>query len=117
MKADTERWLDEVGSLVGATPILYYPHGARPDGNDVDQTGPIFRYLYDQGFRVFASVGISSFSKIKSDIPAVICDRLHPDGTTLRGSEKVLSWYEQFYDAREVIDLESRPQREVRWQS
>ena len=117
VKADTERWLDEVGSLVGATPILYYPHGARPDGNDVDQTGPIFRYLYDQGFRVFASVGISSFSKIKSDIPAVICDRLHPDGTTLRGSEKVLSWYEQFYDAREVIDLESRPQREVRWQS
>ena len=113
---DTERWLDEVGSLVGPTPILYYPHGARPDGDDVQQTGPIFQYLQSQGFRVFASVGINSYSKIKSDICAVICDRLHPDGTTLRGSEKVLSWYEQFYDTKEVIDLDVRPQREVRWQ-
>ncbi len=117
VKADMERWLDEVGSLVGPTTILYYPHGARPDGDDVQQTGPIFRYLQEQGFRVFASVGISSFSKIKGDICAVICDRLHPDGTTLRGSEKVLGWYAQFYDAREIIDLDVRPQREVRWQS
>ena len=34
----------------------------------------------------FASVGINSFSYIKKDISAVICDRLHPDGTTLRHS-------------------------------
>ena len=45
----------------------------------------------------------------------MICDRLHPDGTTLRGSDKVLGWYSQFYDARDIIDLESRPEREVRW--
>ena len=45
----------------------------------------------------------------------MICDRLHPDGTTLRGSDKVLGWYSQFYDARDIIDLEVRPQREVRW--
>ena len=116
VQTDTQKWLDEVGSLVGPTTILYYPHGARPDGDDVQQTGPIFRYLQSQGFRVFASVGISSYSKIKSDICAVICDRLHPDGTTLRGTEKVLSWYAQFYDAKEIIDLDVRPQREVRWQ-
>ena len=70
VQADTKRWLDEVGSLVGPTTILYYPHGARPDGDDVKQTGPIFRYLQEQGFRVFASVGISSYSKIKTDICA-----------------------------------------------
>jgi hypothetical protein len=115
VQADTEKWLDEVGSLVGDTNILYYPHGARPDGDDVQQTGPIFEYLQSKGFRVFASVGISSYSKIKKDICAVICDRLHPDGTTLRGTDKVLSWYEQFYDARDIIDLDVRPQREVRW--
>ncbi|MFR6694176.1 MAG: polysaccharide deacetylase family protein [Dysosmobacter sp.] len=78
VKADTKRWMDEVGSLIGPTPILYYPHGARPDGDDVQSTGPIFKYLQEQGFRVFASVGISSYSKIKTDICAVICDRLHP---------------------------------------
>ena len=115
VKTDTAKWLDEVGSLVGPTDILYYPHGARPDGDDVQQTGPIFQYLQSQGFRVFASVGISSYSKIKTDICAVICDRLHPDGTTLRGSDKVLGWYAQFYDARDIIDLSVRPQREVRW--
>lgn len=115
IQADTERWADEVGTLVGPTTILFYPHGERPDGNDWQNTGPIFRYLQSQGFRVFCSVGIESFSYIKKDICAVICDRLHPDGTTLRGSDKVIGWYSQFYDARDIIDLEARPQREVRW--
>lgn len=115
VKADTKRWMDEVGSLVGPTPILYYPHGARPDGDDVQSTGPIFKYLQEQGFRVFASVGISSYSKIKTDICAVICDRLHPDGTTLRGSDKVIGWYSQFYDARDIINLDVRPDRGVKW--
>ncbi|WP_300026782.1 polysaccharide deacetylase family protein [Oscillibacter sp.] len=115
IQADTARWAAEVGSLVGPTQILFYPHGERPDGDDWKKTGPVFQYLQSQGFRVFCSVGINSFSYIKSDLCAVICDRLHPDGTTLRGSEKVLGWYSQFYDAREIIDLGVRPQREVRW--
>ena len=115
IQADTQRWADEVGSLVGPTNVIFYPHGERPDGNDWQETGPVFRYLQSQGFRIFASVGINSFSYIKKDISAVICDRLHPDGTTLRGSDKVLGWYSQFYDAREIIDLEARPEREVRW--
>ena len=115
VKADTQKWMDEVGSLVGPTNIIFYPHGARPDGDDVKQTGPIFQYLQSQGFQVFASVGISSYSKIKSDTCAVICDRLHPDGTTLRGSDKVLGWYSQFYDARDIIDLSVRPDLGVKW--
>ena len=60
-------------------------------------------------------MGINSFSYIKKDISAVICDRLHPDGTTLRGTDKVLGWYSQFYDARDIIDLTVRPDRGVRW--
>ena len=115
IQADTQRWADEVGSLVGPTNVLFYPHGERPDGADWQKTGPIFRYLQSQGFRIFCSVGINSFSYIKKDISAVICDRLHPDGTTLRGTDKVLGWYSQFYDARDIIDLDVRPQREVRW--
>ncbi len=103
---DTERWLNEVGSLVGPTDIIFYPHGARPDGDDWKNTGSIFKYLHEQGFRVFASVGVESFSHIKKDISAVICDRLHPDGTTLRWAR---SRYLQFYDAEEIIDLVNRP--------
>ena len=112
IQADTERWLDEVGSLVGPTTILFYPHGERPDGNDWQNTGPVFRYLQSQGFRVFASVGIESFSFIKKDVCAVICDRLHPDGTTLRHSR---DRYLQFYDAKDIMDVSVRPQREISW--
>ena len=108
IQRDTVRWAEEVGSLVGPTNILFYPHGARPDGNDWHKTGPAFQYLQSQGFRIFASVGINSFSYIKDDICAVICDRLHPDGTTLRWAR---SRYLQFYDAQEIIDLSLRPDR------
>ena len=112
VQTDTERWLEEVGSLVGPTQILFYPHGARPDGDDVTQTGPMFRYLHDQGFRIFASVGIEAYSKIKSGISAVICDRLHPDGTTLRWQRER---YLQFYDAADIIDLSVRPDLGKDW--
>ena len=111
---DTQRWFDEVGSLIGETPILLYPHGARPDGDDWKQTGENFRYLHGKGFRVLCSVGIESFTAIKKDIAAVICDRMHPDGTTLR-SASCLERYMKFYDAREIIDLTVRPQRQVGW--
>lgn len=108
IQKDTLRWQEEVGSLVGPTNILFYPHGARPDG-DHDQGesyGEQFQWLQSQGFRIFASVGINSYSQIKTTISAVICDRLHPDGTTLRWGR---SKYLQFYDAQDIIDLEVRP--------
>lgn len=115
VKKDTQRWYDEVGSLVGPTQILFYPHGARPDGDhDQGDPGPMFQYLQGTGFRIFASVGINSFEKCKTQISAVICDRLHPDGTTLR-SGKSLSRYSQFYDAKEIIDLDVRPSLGVTW--
>ena len=114
IQRDTVRWQEEVGSLVGPTNILFYPHGGRPDGDDWHSTGPAFQYLQSQGFRIFASVGINSFSYIKKDISAVICDRLHPDGTTLR-SKYVDDRYGQFYDVREIIDLDVRPDLGVTW--
>ena len=114
IRKDTQLWFDEVGSLVGETTVLFYPHGARPDGDDWKNTGEQFRFYQEQGFRIFCSVGIESFSYIKKDICAVICDRLHPDGTTLR-SKNVDKYYGQFYDAREIIDLDVRPDLGVGW--
>ena len=106
VKDDTQRWENEVGSLVGPTKVILYPYGDRPDGSDVKQVGEAFKYLHSYGFRIFCSVGINSYTQIKKDISAVICDRLHPDGTTLRWSR---SRYLQFYDAKDIIDLEVRP--------
>ena len=103
---DLDRWFSDVGDIVGPTTLFFYPHGARPDGDDWHKTGEVFKYIQSRGFRVFASVGVESFSYIKTDISAVICDRLHPDGTTLRWN-----WdkYDQFYDSAEVFDYENRP--------
>ena len=74
----------------------------------------MFQYLQSMGFRVFASVGVESYSKIKTDISAVICDRLHPDGKTLR-SGRERERYLQFYDAKDIIDLSVRPDLGVTW--
>lgn len=116
IQRDTLRWLEEVGSLVGPTNILFYPHGGRPDGDhDQGETyGEQFKWLQSQGFRIFASVGIESYSQVKTTISAVICDRLHPDGKTLRSGSS-LARYSQFYDAREIIDLDVRPNLGVTW--
>ena len=114
--ADMQKWFAEVGSLVGETSVLFYPFGGRLDGDDVQQSGPAFRWMQEHGFRIFCSVGIESWSKCKDDISAVICDRLHPDGTTLR-SAKARERYIKFYDAKDIIDLSVRPQREVGWMS
>lgn len=101
VEADALRWLDEVGSLVGETKIFIDPFGTRLDGGDVYDTGPAFRFYQELGFRIFASVGIEPFSRIKPDIAAVVCDRMHADGITLRNSRER---YMKFYDAAEVFD-------------
>jgi len=111
IEADSARWQREVGSLVGPTKILVYPFGARPDGGDVTSTGPVFRYLQSKGFRIFASVGDSSFSQVKPDISAVVEDRMHADGTTLRNDRGT---YLKFYDAKLVFD-HRRPHLGTNW--
>ena len=60
-------------------------------------------------------ISAESFSFIKKDISAVICDRLHPDGKTLRSS-KVDQRYGQFYDVREIFDFDARPDYGVNWE-
>ena len=114
VQADMTRWLNEVGSLVGEVSVLFYPFGARLDGDDVNQSGPAMQWMIEQGFRIFCSVGIESYSKIKKDACAVICDRLHPDGTTLR-TNSGRNRYMKFYDAKDIIDLDARPVRDVGW--
>ena len=112
VQKDTQRWMDEVASLVGPTQVLLYPYGSRPDGGK--ENGECFAYLQSMGFRILPAVGIESYQKIRSDTAAVVCDRMHPDGTTLRSS-KARERYMKFYDAKDIIDLTVRPQREVGW--
>jgi len=111
VKNDALRWMEEVGSLVGETKIFIYPYGSRLDGGDVWSTGPALRFYNDLGFRVFASVGHEPFSRIKTDISAVMLDRMPVDGHALRNRHVLFS---RFYDAAEVFDT-SRPNYGVAW--
>jgi len=101
VRADAERWMDEVGSLVGETKVLIYSFGSRLDGGDQNRTGPAFQFHVDLGFRLFASVGFEPFTRIKNDVPAVIMDRMNVDGFTLRNRR---DRFMRFYDAMEVFD-------------
>jgi len=112
VQADAERWLDEVGSLVGDTKIFIYPFGTRLDGNDVNDTGPAFRYYQEIGFRIFASVGREPYTQIKNDSTAVILDRMAVDGYSLRARrERFL----RFFDASEVFDPLRPSEYGVEW--
>ena len=110
--ADANRWMEEVGSLIGETRIFIYPYGSRLDGSDVYETGPAFRFYHDLGFRYFASVGYESYSRIKPDIGAIICDRISIDGIRLRGSR---TQYLRFYDVIDVFDPLRPSQYGTQW--
>jgi len=106
VQADAERWLDEVGSLIGPTQILIYSYGSRLDGDDVGSPGPAFRSYVNSGFRMFLSVGphplpLGFQGQIKTDVPAIIDDRRLIGGTTLRRNRESRL---QLFDAREVFD-------------
>jgi len=101
VQADAERWLDEVGSLVGPTQIFIYPFGERLDGDDSGSPGPAFRFYVDLGFRLFASVGSRYYTEIKADVTAVRMDRMLVGGRTLRHQPSIIS---RFFDPRDVFD-------------
>lgn len=82
VKADTRKWRDEVGSLVGNTPIYIFAYGERPSWDD-----PKFQAIIAEDFAIFGGVGIT-----KPDTPPYVkhtdtyyfMDRWFIDGTSLR---------------------------------
>lgn len=103
-KRDTDKWEKEVATLVGSTQIYIYPHGSSlPEESDK------FKYLQSKGFKIFYAVGSEAYEKISNNTLAVMGDRMAVDGITLRHRRKN---FLKFYDAKEVIDLYSRPNRD-----
>ncbi len=102
IRADTEQWLEEVGSLVGPVKVLLYPYGGRV----AETENTDFLYLQGMGFRIFCSVGVETYVNIRSGMAAVCMDRLHPDGSTLRWQR---SLYLHLFDAAAVLDIAVRP--------
>lgn len=100
---DTDKWQKEVEALIGSTQVYIYPFGA-----GLKETDGKFKYLQSKGFKIFCHVGSSSYERIVNSTNAVITDRRHVDGISLRKSRES---FLDLYDANEIIDLKVRPKR------
>lgn len=89
---DTQKWLDQVGSLTGEVPILVYPNGDFIRGSD-----PRCKYLKDLGFRLFFGVGPTPYFTFGDNY--LYFDRCMLTGDTLRTVD-----YSRLFDVSEVYD-------------
>ncbi|MET3699556.1 polysaccharide deacetylase [Bacillus oleivorans] len=97
---DTERWKQEVESLIGPTNVYIYPYGSRPDTG-----GDKFNYLIESGFNVLCSVGPVPYLK-SYETQAFMMDRRHIDGIALQTQPEKLR---PLMDAEKVLEAEVRP--------
>jgi len=100
---DTDKWKKEVESLIGETQVFIYPYGS-----SVNPTSDKFKYLQEVGLKIICPVGASSTEWILKTTNAVITDRRHVDGISLRWQRES---FLDLYDAEKIIDRIVRPKR------
>lgn len=101
MKYDTDKWIKEVGAVVGKTDIYIYPFGEQIPADD-----PKFQYMLQSGFRMFCGVQQQPLLSYKGNF--VLQMRRNIDGISLKGShlskiidvsnipDPIRPWYKDF---------------------
>ena len=89
---DTEKWLSQVGSIVGPVSILVYPNGDFIRGSD-----PRCVFLKDKGFRLFFGAGPTPYYTYGDNY--LYFDRCMLTGDTLRNVD-----YTRLFKKEEVYD-------------
>jgi hypothetical protein len=82
VRSDTQKWRDEVGSLVGDTMIYIFPYGSRTSWDD-----PRFLSLISDGFPLVMGVGTpraGDYPFVRHRDNYYFMDRMFIDGTSLR---------------------------------
>lgn len=92
IRSDTEKWLDQVGSLTGPVCMLVYPNGDFVPGSDSRCI-----YLKEHGFRIFFGVGPSAYNTYGDNY--LYFDRCMLNGDTLRNVD-----YSRLFQVEEVYD-------------
>jgi len=98
LERDTNRWIEEVESLLGKTQVYIYPFGSSVKYNENK-----FNMLYDKGFRIFCAVGPTSYTQYRAK--GLLLDRRHMDGIAFRYQKETLL---DLFDPDEIMD-EARP--------
>ncbi len=94
LKYDMERWLKEVGSILGPTNLYISPFGATFKKDD-----PRHRYIVSKGFNVYCGVGARAFYEFYGD--NVFMERINLDGYKMFHSPQVLK---ELFDVEKVYD-------------
>lgn len=101
MKYDTDKWIKEVGPVVGKTDIYVYPFGEQIPADD-----PKFQYMLKSGFKMFCGVQQQPLLSYKGSF--VLQMRRNIDGISLKGRylpkiidvsnipDPVRPWYSEF---------------------
>ncbi len=106
LKKDTNRWLKEVGSLIGPTDILVFPFG-----NDIETTvgnysSDKYKFLKKSGFNFFIGVFKEPWMQIKKDY--VRMERRPIDGQAMLEFPERL---QDLFDVKDILDPE-RPAKD-----
>ncbi len=67
IKNDTDRWLKEVGSLIGETDIFIYPYGIEIETGTSSYSGDKYKYLKEKGFNYYCGVYKSPWIQINDE--------------------------------------------------
>lgn len=101
MKYDTDKWIKEVGAVVGKTDIYIYPFGEQIPAND-----PKFQYMLQSGYRMFCGVQQQPLLSYKGSFALQM--RRNIDGISLKGKhlpkiidvsnipDPIRPWYSEF---------------------
>jgi hypothetical protein len=98
-KRDTNRWLEEVGSLVGPTDIFVFPFGIDIETTTGNYSNKKYQYLKENGFNIFVGVYKEPWMHIKKDYMRMT--RRPLDGQAMLEFPERLA---DLFDVNDIID-------------
>jgi len=95
IKYDTDRWIKKIEPYVGKTNIYISPFGVHFKKDD-----PRYRYLIEQGFRIYCPVSNERRITVNSD--NIVMPRVNIDGYSMSHRRNELE--KHYFDVSEVLD-------------
>lgn len=106
MKYDTDKWIMEVGAVVGPTDVYIYPFGEQIPKDD-----PKFQYMLQSGFKMFC--GVQQQPLLTNRTSFILQMRRNIDGISLQGKylpkiidtskipDPIRPWYNDFMNKQQ----------------
>lgn len=108
LRWDTTHWLEEVGAIVGETPLFCWPYGGHTLGNVSLRSNDGHKYLFNSGFKFFFGCGAGRYLANEPDDHGIFSDRKAITGEILyfykMGYKTYLREYSYLFDPNSVWD-------------